>query len=36
MTTKMRIIIAGGRDFRDYNLMKSKMDKILSNVKLKW
>ena len=28
----MRIIIAGGRNFRDYELMKFKMDKILSNV----
>lgn len=29
----MKIIIAGGRDFNDYDLLRSKMDLILKNVK---
>ena len=28
----MKIIIAGGRDFEDYNLLKEKCDKILSTI----
>ena len=27
----LRVIIAGGRDFDDYELLKSKMDKLLQN-----
>ncbi len=27
-----RVIVAGGRDFNNYNLLKEKLDKILSNV----
>lgn len=27
-----RVIIAGGRDFNDFDLLKQKMDKLLSNV----
>lgn len=27
----MKVIIAGGRDFNDYNLLKSKCDKFLKN-----
>ena len=26
-----RVIVAGGRDFNDYNLLKSKLDKLLIN-----
>ena len=29
----MKVIIAGGRDFSDYNLLREKCDKILSQVK---
>lgn len=29
----MKVIIAGGRDFRDYTLLKEKCDTILSSVK---
>jgi hypothetical protein len=29
----MKIIIAGGRDFWDYNLVKSKLDKVLNHYK---
>lgn len=28
-----RVIIAGGRDFNDYALLKNTMDKLLSNIK---
>ena len=28
----MKIIIAGGRDFNDYNFLKLKLDNILKNV----
>lgn len=28
-----RTIIAGGREFNDYNLLKNTMDKLLSNIK---
>ena len=27
-----RVIIAGGRDFKDYDLLKTKLNKILSNI----
>lgn len=27
----LKVIVAGGRDFRDYQLLKNKLDKILSN-----
>ena len=30
----MRVIIAGGRDFNDFDLLKEKCDKILSNIKV--
>ena len=30
---RMKVIIAGGRDFNDYDLLKKKCDKILSEIK---
>lgn len=32
-TNILKVIIAGGRDFNDYELLKTKVDKILSNKK---
>jgi hypothetical protein len=32
-TNILKVIIAGGRDFNDYKLLKTKVDKILSNKK---
>ena len=31
MNSKFRVIVAGGRDFSDYELLKTKLDKILKN-----
>jgi hypothetical protein len=28
----VKVIVAGGRDFKDYNLLKSKLDLLLSNI----
>lgn len=33
-TNVFKVIIAGGRDFNDYNLLKTKVDRILFNKKL--
>lgn len=33
MENVLKVIIAGGRDFTDYNLLKTKVDKILSQKK---
>lgn len=33
ISPKFKVIIAGGRNFNDYQLLKSTMDKLLSNIK---